>query len=897
MANTDKNIVITPNTGQAADPNIVFSGADATTAAQNITLNVLPDNNGTLSFEGSQGQLFSITNDFTGTIFAVSDVSGIPSIEVVDDGTVKLAEFSGNVGIGNATPAEKLDVTGNLRVTGNITMSNQVDPQVIFADGWFMQSLDNNNFRIRSGNADNGNIRFEDSNGTICGYLYWDDDGREFSLRDADNQAAVQIDQDDHVKLRVNNADVLSAEDNQVLLSQNLVISTAGNEKINLSGSNDPYIRWEEGTTDRAYIQWVAGDDALLVRNQQSRYIDVRTNDGGSIRLKSDDGNIRGYLYSTTSNEVGLLDSDGNWAVRHNRDTETEFRVNNDIKGSFDASGLVVTGRLQVSGDIDANGGAGAINITNGDIRSSASSNWTGNPGTEGKIQYHSNRWYIVADSSSNRIVQFRRDGSDKSYIDNNGKFIGTASSADNADNLDGVDRDQLFNNNGNNHTTFQDPNFTGTNNFGFWFNQNSNSSTNGMPESSQHYMINMGLGNEYRWYDGSTGRYGLQLAFPRKNGVAYLYRRVLENGTFQSWTKIYAGFADSAGSVAWTNVTGRPSIPAENTNYVGTTGSFTGAAKIMAGTTAQRPSVNSTTGLGYLRYNTELTDLEFWNGIAWGPIPGAKLEGQQEFTSAGSFTFTVPGGVTEVSAVAVGGGGGSSGCPGTSQGSGVGGGGGALAWASFAVTPGENLSVVVGGGGSAGALNGNGGNGGTSYVARGGTFLVRAGGGTGGDYQGFGSNGTGGGPGGTVLNGSGGSGGSGGNVTFNGGGGGGGGAGGYTGAGGNGGTGNGGLANAGAGGGGGGGIGQTAGGAPENAGGGVGIYGEGANGLGGLPGTGGSGGGTQTTNNGAGALFGGGAGGVEDDTSSAGYAGGRGAIRIVWGGADRYYPNQNPDV
>ena len=89
MANTDKNIVITPNTGQTADPNIVFSGADATTAAQNITLNVLPDNNGTLSFEGSQGQLFSITNDFTGTIFAVSDVSGIPSIEVLDDGTVK----------------------------------------------------------------------------------------------------------------------------------------------------------------------------------------------------------------------------------------------------------------------------------------------------------------------------------------------------------------------------------------------------------------------------------------------------------------------------------------------------------------------------------------------------------------------------------------------------------------------------------------------------------------------------------------------------------------------------------------------------------------------------------------------------------------------------------------
>ena len=892
MANTDKNIVITPNTGQAADPNIVFSGADATTAAQNITLNVLPDNNGTLSFEGSQGQLFSITNDFTGTIFAVSDVSGIPSIEVLDDGTVKLAEFSGNVGIGTATPSEKLDVNGNLRVTGNITMNNQVDPQVIFADGWFMQSLDNNDFRIRSGNADNGNIRFEDSNGTVCGYLYWDDDGREFSLRDADNQAAVQIDQDDHVKLRVNNADVLSAEDNQVLLSQNLQITTTGNQKINLSGSNDPYIRWEEGTTDRAYIQWVAGDDALLIRNQQSRYIDVRTNDGGAIRLKSDDGTIRGYVYSTTSNEVGFLDSDGNWAVRHNRDTETEFRVNNGIVGSFDASGLVVSGRIQVSGDIDANGGAGAINITNSDIRSSATSNWTGNPGTQGKIQYHANRWYIVADSSSDRIVQFRRNGSDKSYIDNNGVYQGTASFANNADNLDGVDRDQLFNNNANDHTTFQNPNISGTNNFGFFYNQNSNTASSGMPQSSQHYLINMGLGNDYRWYDGNTGRYGLQLAFPRENGAGYLYKRTLENGSFQSWQKFYAGYADSAGSVAWGNVTGKPTIPAVNTNYVGTTGSFTGAAKIMTGTTAQRPAVNASTGLGYLRLNTSTNNMEFWNGIGWGEIRGASLEGQQNFTTVGSSTFTVPAGVNELHILCVGGGGGAAGCEGNSNGSGSGGGGGGLGWTnSISVTPGENLTVVVGGGGGGGGDAQSGGAGGTSEVRRGTTVLVRATGGSGGANES-----TGGGGGGRTADG-GGNGGSGGTSQFNNGGGGGGGAGGYSGNGGNAGTGNGGTGSSGAGGGGGGGGGKSAGGAPSSGGGGVGILGEGSNGAGGSvnnPGSGGSGG---TAGSGNGGNYGGGGSGREDDTFGAGGSGAQGAVRIIWGGGRAWPSTSTNDV
>lgn len=122
MANTDKNIVITPNIGSSSDdPKIVFSGADASTAAQNITLYTYPTDNGTLSFEGSSGQLFSITNSLSGTIFSVNDVSGIPSIEVDDDGTIRFAEFAGNVGIGIASPTEKLHVNGNILATGEVT--------------------------------------------------------------------------------------------------------------------------------------------------------------------------------------------------------------------------------------------------------------------------------------------------------------------------------------------------------------------------------------------------------------------------------------------------------------------------------------------------------------------------------------------------------------------------------------------------------------------------------------------------------------------------------------------------------------------------------------------------------------------------------------------------------
>ena len=106
MADSDKQILITPATGTTSDPSIVFTGGGAGTA-NTITLNILDD--GTLSFEGTSGQLFSISDDMTGTIFSVSDISGIPSIEVQANGMIRLAEFSGHVLLGQE-PDNQTDI-------------------------------------------------------------------------------------------------------------------------------------------------------------------------------------------------------------------------------------------------------------------------------------------------------------------------------------------------------------------------------------------------------------------------------------------------------------------------------------------------------------------------------------------------------------------------------------------------------------------------------------------------------------------------------------------------------------------------------------------------------------------------------------------------------------------
>jgi hypothetical protein len=95
MANIDKNIVITPNVGQTAQPNIVFTGFNASP----ITLRVTDD--GSLSWEGSAGQLFSISNSLTGTLFSINDISGLPILEITD--TPNIITYAPITGAAGAT--------------------------------------------------------------------------------------------------------------------------------------------------------------------------------------------------------------------------------------------------------------------------------------------------------------------------------------------------------------------------------------------------------------------------------------------------------------------------------------------------------------------------------------------------------------------------------------------------------------------------------------------------------------------------------------------------------------------------------------------------------------------------------------------------------------------------
>ena len=269
--------------------------------------------------------------------------------------------------------------------------------------------------------------------------------------------------------------------------------------------------------------------------------------------------------------------------------------------------------------------------------------------------------------------------------------------------------------------------------------------------------------------------------------------------------------------------------------------------------------------------------------------VTPAIIQGQQAYTTAGTYSWVAPAGVTSVSVVAVGSGAAAQYYqpPGPAYYY-PGGGGGALAYTNNAtVIPGNSYAVVVGAGVCAGVGDGNF----SSFACT----VTKADGGKN-------RVGTTGGAGGTVIYGTGGgAGGAGGNGTLDsqfisypaGSGG----AGGYSGAGGAGGnttlTGSNGSAGSG------GGAGGSASGGSCNsyedwASGGVGILGEGSSGAGGTTGSldgagkGGSGGSNGLRSPTRGGLYGGAKASVQ-----AGLSGG-GAVRIIWPGTTRFFPSTN---
>jgi hypothetical protein len=255
MANSDKDILITPNKGSTNIPEISFVGQDNAP----IKLRVLDDN--TLSFEGNSGQLFSVDDNLlSGTIFAVSNISGVPSINVDASGRVDIARYGGQLQVGwnNNVTDRALCVTGEIA----LTTTNSTPAGLCF---W------------ESG----------DNTGTAPAQIYWDGPG--------------YADGNNYLSLRTNNTDRLTVTyDSAIGINTNrpkVKLHLFGDHTTTQFRMTLPSSANGGGTGDINMQMWVSEGNA--------------TWDAGGIGM-----NVSNY--NTETYPTNVPDSDGGWFPRLN---------------------------------------------------------------------------------------------------------------------------------------------------------------------------------------------------------------------------------------------------------------------------------------------------------------------------------------------------------------------------------------------------------------------------------------------------------------------------------------------------------------------------------------------------------------------------------------------------
>jgi hypothetical protein len=241
---------------------------------------------------------------------------------------------SGNVGIGTAAPAYRLEVTGSISANSFFDRDDVaffIDP----AGTSVLNETHNNTVRTTTlclGSPTGGTCRSTWPSGDNLG-----------------NHTATTA-------LNMSNFDITNVRE---LYMQN-------------------WIRW----TDSDGLYWSNTFWHLYPFSNEDMRVRSGSASGVGLRLETA-GTIRGYLFADSGNNIGFLNNAREWGLQY--------------------KGL--------------NG-----NSPNLWFHENANETWSGNPGNDqGKIEYNSDRFSIVAGLNSAEIIRFRRSASDVARIDNSG--------------------------------------------------------------------------------------------------------------------------------------------------------------------------------------------------------------------------------------------------------------------------------------------------------------------------------------------------------------------------------------------------------------------------------------------------------------------------------------------
>tara|TARA_R100000353_G_scaffold763_1_gene1044 strand:- start:329 stop:2563 length:2235 start_codon:yes stop_codon:yes gene_type:complete len=211
-----------------------------------------------------------------------------------------------------------------------------------------------------------------------------------------------------------------------------LTLSHSSDEKLNLQGSSNPFIRFKESTTNKAFIQWNASGYLHIANSEDSSSLRIKD----SIDFSTDGSTFYTVWHAGNDGSSSGLDADlldgqqGSYYLNYNNlsNKPTIPTNNNQLTNGAgyitSASFSDVAGGGTFTGDVTFQGGAGAATIqAHSDIRFT-NGNWTGDAV---KIQHHGSALYIGM--GSNGLI-FRESGTDRIYIDGSGNLIPATTNA-----------------------------------------------------------------------------------------------------------------------------------------------------------------------------------------------------------------------------------------------------------------------------------------------------------------------------------------------------------------------------------------------------------------------------------------------------------------------------------
>ena len=367
----DMGHIATERQGSSNSFDMVFYSANTGTYGEGLRIDHIGNigigtstPNAKLDVQGTQGQLFSVTDDLSGSIFAVSDISGVPIFDVNSSG---VSYFDGNVGIGTSSPQSKLHIETGSGGTYNPNVNH---------DDVTIEGSGNIGLQLFSPATTYQYIAFGDPDSVNAGYLRYYHTNNEMVFRTNGSDNMV-IDEDGNVginstdpgnKLTIVDALGTNFSDAILGLKANVAItastrtaislatSTVNNYGVTLNGIRQGSGSGEPRFGINMHNNSTGGIEALSIKS--SGNVGIGTIDPGS-KLEVD-GTInfnasgdRGFICSPGQGTFSLGDIDevGGGAYITTNSTNIDYYAAGVITGRLEDDGtLTVTGDMVAYG-------------------------------------------------------------------------------------------------------------------------------------------------------------------------------------------------------------------------------------------------------------------------------------------------------------------------------------------------------------------------------------------------------------------------------------------------------------------------------------------------------------------------------------------------------------------